>query len=109
MNNKILSGVSFGLCLVAVGLTVAAIHSDDWSHHRQRVGTYDEDYETGIFWVTDEDNDDKTEADSTGLTWYAGKQLYCELHDVNDDDKLSEARCEMAEDMHKAGMIYFVC
>ena len=55
MANKVLAGISLGLCIIALGLSCGSTFYPNWTNYE--IGP-DESYEYGLFKMTDEDNVD---------------------------------------------------
>ena len=61
-----LAGVSLGLTLVALGLTVGAIYTPHWVDFESSAT---QKYEFGLFWMTEDDDDATGAADASGQSW----------------------------------------
>ena len=66
MANKLLAGISFGLCLVAMGLTVGAFFAPDWVNYEE---SSSRTLQYGLFAISDDDNDVSGSVDAKGETW----------------------------------------
>ena len=61
-----LAGVSLGLTLVAIGLTVGAIYTPHWVDYET---SKTQKYEYGLFWMTKDDDDTSGGSDASGSSW----------------------------------------
>lgn len=104
MVNKVLTAISLGLTLLAVGMTIGAIYAPHW------VSFHDDDdvyKEYSLFIMTDDDFD-SGHTDNTGESWSCIQWQYCEFSDEYDND-VYDGLCDWGTDMAKAGLAYYVC
>ena len=104
MANKVLAGISLGLCLVALGLNVGSFNYPNWTNYE--IGP-DESYEYGLLVMTDEDNVDG-EPDSTGRLGMCNAQFWCAFEDEFDDINAYESLCDTAKNSVRASIAYYV-
>jgi len=63
MANKLLAGISFGMCLIAMGLTVGAFFAPNWVNYEESSART---LQYGLFECSDDDNDVSSAADIKG-------------------------------------------
>jgi len=104
MANKLLAGITFGLTLIALGLTVGAIYSPHWVDYE---AGKDHTYEYGLFTMSKDDNDASNSDDAKGTSWSCTEWYYCEFDDEYSLDSYS-ALCDLGKDMAKGALIYYI-
>ena len=63
MANKVLAGISFALCLIALGMTCGAMEAPNWTNFEE---SDSHTIEYGLWAISDDDDDNDDAADSKG-------------------------------------------